>query len=762
MLEKIVTIQAIGRFAKLSSAGDTKLRTLNALFGGNGVGKSTLSQILRSASRNDPAILGPWKRLGTSQPPSIHLRTSDGDLRFDGSSWSGPAPKMLVYDRRFVDDNVHVGGESGPTQRNSLLQLAIGTEEVHVARRIEEIAASIRNLNAKIRPLKERLTGAAESYGMGLQQFLQLQEVNNPEAELVALEVQIVNASKARSILDRAELLMPRRPAQLDVAELTDVLGATAARMSDDARAAVQRHLDERLGGGALQWVTQGLSLQGEEHDCPFCGLDTTESGLVTLYHQYFDESYNELQRRVEDLRRHLADLERAVRAAETAMTRNDANRDYWQDVLQEAFSDSRADEIGAAWDKVRERLDELLNEKQADMYATPDFTSRLNEASSHVEDIGDRIDGYREVSLSYNKKIQALKSGLVSVDLDALRAQKRAIHAAKQRHSANIVKLVAEAKELADKKRELAKEKESANAELKKLQSNRLRGFQDRVNKALKKVGASFQLEDLTAKLTGGRPYAHYAVSLDCGQVPVVGGGPNEPSFRTVLSEGDKSTLAFAIFAANLETTLDPEEHVIVLDDPVNCLDHDRLHSTISIIGRWVEKFGQVVVISHKPRFLRQLYLNTPPPLRKSVRISDASSALEECNLDELCRTEYLRALSRIESLALYGERDVSADQVYRDLRPVLEEYLEFRFPDLWDGHTGWLGDFIGKVRESPSLLEDTDIDVDELTELNDFSKSGHHASSSRPAEPPSANEIRNYATRTYRFIRGSDPVVP
>lgn len=54
---KIIDIQKVGRFEKLTAPGSLRFSTGTLIFGKNGWGKSTLADILRSLTRNHPDII---------------------------------------------------------------------------------------------------------------------------------------------------------------------------------------------------------------------------------------------------------------------------------------------------------------------------------------------------------------------------------------------------------------------------------------------------------------------------------------------------------------------------------------------------------------------------------------------------------------------------------------------------------------------------------------------------------------------------------
>ncbi len=83
---------------------------------------------------------------------------------------------------------------------------------------------------------------------------------------------------------------------------------------------------------------------------------------------------------------------------------------------------------------------------------------------------------------------------------------------------------------------------------------------------------------------------------------------GGRGPSFDTVLSEGDRNTLALAVFAAMMFERPDRAECVVVLDDPFISLDRNRRGRTCELVQQLHDRTAQVIVLSHDEYFLRDV----------------------------------------------------------------------------------------------------------------------------------------------------------
>jgi wobble nucleotide-excising tRNase len=70
-------------------------------------------------------------------------------------------------------------------------------------------------------------------------------------------------------------------------------------------------------------------------------------------------------------------------------------------------------------------------------------------------------------------------------------------------------------------------------------------------------------------------------------------------------LSEGEKSVVALSYFLVKLdEEGMDPNETIIVLDDPVDSQDGNFLFRTVGLLRSMLDKAGQVIVLTHNFQF--------------------------------------------------------------------------------------------------------------------------------------------------------------
>ena len=117
-------------------------------------------------------------------------------------------------------------------------------------------------------------------------------------------------------------------------------------------------------------------------------------------------------------------------------------------------------------------------------------------------------------------------------------------------------------------------------------------------------------------------------------------------------MSEGDKNTLAFALFLAKLDQ-MPPSElskKVVVIDDPITSLDTHRRRKTVEAICKFHSSVKQIVVLSHDAVFLHDIWKHriwsivsiSRPSHLQIVRAGSDESEFITWAVDEAIESDY------------------------------------------------------------------------------------------------------------------------
>lgn len=168
-----------------------------------------------------------------------------------------------------------------------------------------------------------------------------------------------------------------------------------------------------------------------------------------------------------------------------------------------------------------------------------------------------------------------------------------------------------------------------------------------------------------------------------------------NEPENAEVfksLSEGEKTIVSFLYFIESCSgsltpETVNPENKLIVIDDPISSLSHNYIYEVAALIKRKIIKAGaakHIVILTHNMFFFQEILLN-------SGRLQDNREAPVNWSLLRIVKSDYssCEKLSMHEMLNEYQAlwqtlKDVRDEKtqpvvLFNTMRNILEYYFSF-----------------------------------------------------------------------------------
>ncbi len=281
-----------------------------------------------------------------------------------------------------------------------------------------------------------------------------------------------------------------------------------------------------------------------------------------------------------------------------------------------------------------------------------------------------------------------------------------------------------------------------------------------EEINKQLKFFTPYIEIKKFSNKSKRGVQFLSYFITISGQNIAFERDTKIGPTIKYSLSEGDKSAIALAFFLAKVYMSPRIDEKIIVFDDPISSFDHSRRNSTINQLLKLASKAKQLIVLTHDIYFARDIANRLHRNQTKNLKIikTPTSSRIVEHDID----SETLSGVFKdIFVLKNYIENGVCTElekrEVIRCIRPIIEGIIRIKFFTVVLP-TEWLGDVIGKTRTSSEcdplyrlkpLLED-------LIEINDYSKSFHHSDPTNPwGDIINDEELRIYVSRTLDLIQ-------
>lgn len=373
-------------------------------------------------------------------------------------------------------------------------------------------------------------------------------------------------------------------------------------------------------------------------------------------------------------------------------------------------------------------------------------FAAKLASPFSQIKLTPDRekIASAFKLLLKYNDEVRRCLDEIERVrrevqQADPVRAEaflnsKKAIQA---KATAPLSSNATEYLSLVERKRELSSKKADLQTELRAYAGTTLSARQREINTLLTLFGANFQIVDAKAGFIGREANTEYAIELGAHVLRVGVGSQNEPSFKTVLSAGDKFTLALALFFTQVRSDPALNNAVVVFDDPFSSQDMQRQWETGCQIRQLADDARQVIVLSHDPRFLFLIEKDADPCSCSTFQLtleSDNEAAVKQWSAADELKNNYVRQAERIRHLANTGQflSDTNAENLIKDLRPFLEDFIKLRFPARF-AEMNMLGEMTDEI-ETAGSSDPLFKDVANLRALNEYTRANHHGGASRP----------------------------
>ena len=760
MLERIYRVRGLGLLHD-ADGRQHSLKKATLIYADNGVGKSTLASVFRSCATNAPDLIFHRRTIDGNQQPEVQLQFANGQQsNFTNSNWDTQHPELLVFDSDFVEENVYTGGQVTTDQRRNLLQFALGENAVNARREYDQADSNVLAASQLIRDLTSQLTGFRN--GTPLQQFRELVEVPDADAQITSLNERLVEAQNISLIQAKA---LPRR-LEVPSFEVTGIFGTLGRSLADidlDAEHRVKQHLDSHAKPNHESWISDGHSF-GEGQHCPYCNQSLDGVDLIQAYRSYFNQDYNQLKESVSELGRQIeaCTAEAIAEKLQADFATARAIIEGWQENLEIPPPEFDNDSAKQALAEIRNRLDEFRRSKEGNLLEAIGSEDAKNELFGIWEGFVSIVESCNRSIDTAVCQIKVYKSSLGALNPNDLRQSIARLNLAKVRYKQEVVDLIAQL-DLATAQENAAKvEKKTKKDALNAVMQTTLENYKDKINQLLTVFGAQFSIPNIDFNYRGGLR-GNYNLQMRGTNIELAGGVPD---FKTSLSESDKRTLAFAFFIASVEADANLATKVIVIDDPMCSLDLNRKQQTRNILSRIHDSCEQMIVLVHDIHFLRSLrdsILRNSAPQNviclKLKTVANRYSYFDVIDVDMECESAYFKC-HRVLGEYLSG-RAQSSMEAARSIRPMLEGYLHRRFPGVID--KGLLfGQVIQNINNAPpnSPLVHAQNITTELNEINDYAGQYHHDTN------PSADqvqivdgELRQFVERAVRVVHSGVP---
>ena len=763
MIRRIKLLRNIGRFDSYNGAGLVDLKRLVLVYAENGMGKSTLSDILRSLATDDPSVIIGRQRFGSNQPPHIVLESDDNSIiMFKDGAWRQKPSNIKIFDDEFVDKNVYSGLSVEPDHRKNLHEFILGERGVTLNRRVQDLIQRNEKHNSVLRDKESALREHCPD-GLSVDAFCDLPNLKDVDSKIENTE-RLIAATQKRSKLRDRTLFQPIKLPRFDTKKIQHILQVSLTDLDKDAEARVQAHISD-LGEGGEQWLADGMRRisEGDKHDCPFCGRSMTGLDLIRHYGAYFSEGYSKLKREVDEMLNDArsAHGESARVRFELALQTVKEHRQFWSEFCKLPEIDEIDTSIVVKdWKLACDAVLEHLKAKQA----APLDQQQLDEPTSLAIDKYDQhremIESINAILMKSNESIQEVKERVEESNPKEIDEEKSLLLATKTRYSQEVAPLC---KDYLNEKRDKVrteKERDKARDELKNYRSEIFSDQEDTLNQYLSKFNVGFEIRGVVPKNMRAGSYCEYNVRINEVSVSVnsQNASSGEPSFRNTLSAGDRNTLALAFFFSSLDHHPDLSNTIVVIDDPISSLDVHRSTTTVQTVRGYVERAGQLIVLSHNKRFLCDLWERANRNDMTSLKIlqDGEGSAIRQWDVNQDLLDDHDKRHSMFVDCinGQFGRRREVAEAI----RLHLERFIRVTCPaDFQPGSSlgNWFIDRCRSKLGEPDEIMNEDS-LQKLSEILEYAHKFHHDTNPDwEREHINDQELQGFVKRTLKFVR-------
>lgn len=770
MIRSFSSIENVGWFKTAACEDGVRFEKHALLYGENGSGKSTISDILRSLSRNDPDIIFGRRTLslGDLLSQKICIELDDRSLIFDGQTWQNieHCPPIKIFDSIFVNDNVYSGDIISVDHMKRQNKLIIGQSGIQHIRNLNNLYEENKKMADKKKEIEKELLLLIREFSsqeVNFDEFQNLKQDIEIDTKIAKKKKQLDLSKNNQKFMDTKVPITLPLPPEEDTFE--QVLKMTIKGISSVAIQAVQDHIrsHENNRGDVTQeisleaWLKHGTTFTADT-TCPFCGQDIIERDLIEIYNQYFSNEYISVAEKIESLRKVCEPYRTGNfrKSIESILSSNANIFGIFHDAAGIDTPDlSTIEEKISALEIAAAEMEAVLAKKAEHMVREVDLNI-LDRALNIWADARKGIADLNSTIESYNLDVEAFKESLKTGDHKKIEDDLETLMMGKVRYNTTVIEKLNERLEIVNRKLEIENKTKSTRDELTECSNQLISSFGETINEYLDALNANFRIEYGSTNFRGDEPAADYSIIINDVKVPprATKNTSKDPSFGNTLSAGDKSVLALSLFLSQCKNDSNLSNTILVLDDPFTSLDNYRKHVTAARIREVCRNAKQAIVLSHDKNFLRMLggKLKVPSDSYfqfKSLRLSD--TIIGPLDIEDRMPPRNITERMKIEEF-LNGEAH-EPSHVRSILRTVCESFYRKVLCDIEGIESDTeLGAIVVALSKSPNSNPYKKF-TDTLCDISHYSRTEHHGyRTDEPGEETTLKELQDFCKKTLR----------
>jgi wobble nucleotide-excising tRNase len=723
MLNKITQIVSVSRFKNFASTDDKlSFSSANLIFAPNGRGKTSVSDIIQSFLRGEPALMN--ARTSRVYPGNTEVtltyNTPTVTARYTNNNWSNPISGVacLVFDKAFIQQNIHTISVEHD-HKKKLHGLIVGESAVEARRVVKEKRDELTEAQ-KIQRSTAQTFAVLGTKNLTADSFVKM-----VSGDTVALNTEKTLLAKQLEALGNPETvklkpsLMSLSSFALNAEALSSACSGVVDGGSKEAIELIKQHSAAHVhGDGNESKVFLAASVKAlgtkDASSCALCGQTIGDDArqLVEALFTIFNAKYLSLRKEVASCITMLntLDISAAFSQVANSVELNQARYEEWAKFIENLAAPQPVNHA-ALNRKISEAKPQLL----AALVAKADDLSKviveeLKEFMDSCKEANDEIKAYNQRVAEVNAAIQKYKDAIDISKKQVITARIATIDNIVIRSSTQGGAFCASYATTTTQVNNADKAYKQALADFAKAQKGIIEKHGDIINGVLEYCGAKFRLNGITQGTRSGstEPYIEYSIKLN--------GGTHEAhataaeAIGYILSDGEKNLLAFAFFWSLIQYA-NPQTTIAIFDDPLTSIDQAWRLQLIDKLKELCDKgLLQLFVLTHYEDFGRVVALRIAGIKQITIEGGGATLGNKLAPYDIEAVSKELQ-FARIEKLRDYINNPNVGEpkDIQVEIRTVLEAALKYKYylklSPLIDGKK-WLRDFITEPSVKPLLV--------------------------------------------------------
>lgn len=734
MIKNIEQIVKISCFDSFEWNDIPEFKKYNFMFGFNGSGKTSLSNIFNLITTKSKYSEAKKKELfqdlKNSDSCSIKIIASNNQRLTYPPTENQNNLNVFVFNSNFISDHVY-DGTKGNLKKFNVSSTELNDPEIKkINAKIETKEELIKTINKNTKKAEEDFSQIKKDYNSDFRDHFANRQLSinkklptlndiptDPIKEIknnLNLKIKEYKLSKNRKSFEediqtfsklnfkKIEIL------QFDINRLfQDTVSKIATDSLTKKISEYQEIVEENDIRKVEPWYKFGNELfkkisSNQNKKCPLCdsNINNSYSDLIKSFSAYFDKEYEVF---IDKINEQIYSVENQIKTIKESTANNDTLLKLYikySDFISHSPSEFSTIELERLLGEIKNELNNKKNNSNKNI--TFDF-SELDAFIMTHNQVMDELNSY----------VESLKENLIS----KIKPPNVIEHAIRQDYKLIIykklnlkIKGVENYHENCDLRTKTEKEIEVLNEEkIQRLKDLKLEA--KKVGEFLIRLGINHFTIDLNEDSEEDNILIKYK-----SQVQI------KSSLRNTLSEGEKTALAFSYFLSKVTIeTKNPSQTIIIIDDPISSLDDNRIYNTASLIANTFQDYKQLFILSHNFFFLKYIY----PLFRKDKSCYLISNGNINCLPNSLqnFQTPYYYMIESI--ISFINESNKNYDEARKFLpnyiRRVLETFFSFKYAKLTRikniNQSPGLDDFIKDYIDFSSLPEMT---VDSINNKN------------------------------------------